>query len=300
MSSFSASDVGLAGFRYARENPKVLGVWAVFFAAGSFLFSWLTVVLAGPAMAQLQAMQGQTNPDPQATLATLAPLGTLTAVVGPLALIYYAIIYAAVNRLILRPNDGGLAFMKFGADEFRQIGVLLLMALAIFGVYVIGVIAVAVLAGVLSVVSPILGGFAVFVGIVAVVAAIVFLAVRISLASASTFKTGRIGLRESWTLTKGRFWPITGAYLLSLVMVIIISCLGFVIFAAVAMLIGGGIEGVGKVMSPDMATVESYFTPVRILYLLFGAVLTAMTTLVSMAPAALIYSHLTDDVADAF
>ena len=300
MTAFSASDVGLAGFRYARENPKVIGIWAVLFAVSSFFFSWLTIAVAGPSLAAMQAMQTQANPDPQAMLRLFAPFGMLMLVMTPLLLVYYGVVYAAVNRLILRPQDKGFGYLKFGADEFRQIGVLFLIFLAIFAVYMIGIIAIVVVGGILSVISKFLGGFVIFAGFLALLVALAVVSVRISLASASTFRTGRISLRTSWTLTKGHFWPILGAYLLALVMVIIVTMLGFVIFTALALAIGGGFEAAATVFRADMSSVATYFTPVQIIYLLFSAVITALTTLISMSPAALIYRALSEDVAEVF
>lgn len=293
MSSFSAVDAAFSGFRIARERPVLVVVWAILMALISVAAAVATVLALGPTLAEIEALGQAAEADPQASLRLLGQLAPAFAVMLPVAALYRAVILAATYRVVLRPRDSGMAYLRLGGDEVRQIVVLIVQWLAVAGVYFVGVFAVVILVtlaaaahqGALAVTAGILGGLA-------VISALAFLLVRFSLAGPQTFAQGRINIFGSWRLTRGRFWPILGSYLLAAIMGIIVWSLVMAIATAAVALFGGGFGAVGQIWSPDTSSLESYFTPAQVIYLLFSGPLAVLITLILYVPAPTIYGAL--------
>ena len=69
--------------------------------------------------------------------------------------------------------------------------------------------------------------------------------------------------------------------------------LSLVLAAALGTLISGGdLQAVGRVMSPDMTSMEAFFSPGQVLMLLFSAFMSAVYNAVMSAPAAVIYREI--------
>jgi hypothetical protein len=300
MTTFSATDAGLVGFKLAREHPRTILVWGLLLLASSLVTAVVLALLAGPAVAELQSFAPDASTNPSEIMAIYAKMLPAVLVLIPLSLIYSGVLYAGANRLVLRPGDGGVASLKLGADELRQVGLLLLVSLILVGVYLLGGVAIILVSGLVSLISRPLAALLAMLGVIALVGGVVFVAVRLSLASAITFATGRIAIAQSWQMTKGRFWPLLGAYLLAGVMGIIVSLLAIAIFFAVAALIVGIKTAGAQVMSPDMSTLAAVFSPLAIIHAVFTAAVSALTSLIWLCPPAVIYQQLVGPGADTF
>jgi hypothetical protein len=229
-------------------------------------------------------------------LLTMVPLMLIALPVG---LMYAATLIAGVNRAILRPEEKAFFYLRLGADEMRQAVVLLVQALGWFGVYLLVVLVVFLTVGVgalstgLDGETPSAGGIGAMIGSILLAglggfALALFLLVKFSLASAQTFQTGRINIFGSWTLTKGRFWPILGAFLLVFVFMIMIS-----IAQSVIQLIGQM-----SVLSGEMAAIVVGVG----ISVLISSVISTVIHVVAYAPAPTIYKAITtsDSAADVF
>lgn len=290
MSAFSATDAAFEGFRLTRERPRTVLVWAVLCFLVSVCSAVYLTTVGRDAAALLEAGPSETaNP---------AALGEMLGVLFPMmifGLLFQCLMAAAVYRVTLRPDDHGVAYLKLSMDEVRLAlltGVYFLLALAA----IIGAVLVAgIIAGIVMMVAG--QGAGAMMGVVIeffILGVLFYSAVRLSLAPAITFAEHRLAIFDSWRLTKGQFWKLTGAYVLAVCGIIAMSLLVLVIFAAaVAIAKGGDLQAAGRMFSPDSTSIQSYFTPTTVLYLLVSGWLTAIYYAVVIAPAAVAYRGLT-------
>jgi hypothetical protein len=203
---------------------------------------------------------------------------------------FNSVLGAAMIRAVLRPADDRYGFLRFGADELRQLGLGVLTLLVFIGVYMGLIMALALVSAAVGMGSG-LAGAAFALGLLAVVAALAVLAVRLSLAPALTFDTGRIDLFGSWALTRGRFWPLLGTYALTLALVAMVYVLAaLVAFALGAVLTGG--EAPTSMSRPDMSSLKAYFTPFKLVQTVLTAGVSALVWPVMFTPPTAIYRGL--------
>lgn len=120
---------------------------------------------------------------------------------------------AALHRKALLNVEQGSRPIRFGGDEGRVMlaqicvwGIILLVyTLAVFA----AVLLIALLSAVMGSVGAALGAFS-FIGVIAVVLSF---AVRLMPASALTVKNAKLTVMEARRITKGKFWPLLGAFL---------------------------------------------------------------------------------------
>ena len=302
MTKFSPSDLALSGFRIIRGRPALLGWWALPHVVFVLVISLLMVLLMGPAFMQLQALQAQgpaTTPEAQAKVfAALHGMLPMYALMIPSMLALYAVCFSAVNRAVLKPADRAYGYLRIGADELRQALLFLwamVLGLAAYIAFFIVAIIVGVIVGLLAAASHQASGWIVglliAVGVLAYLGGYIYLLVRLSLGSALTFDTGRLQLLSSWRLTKGRFWPMLGAYLLAFLFNLLLMLGGLVVMALLSFATGGGFSVFSA--HPDMSSPTAYFTISRVLSLVIWAVLYAVMLPVMIGPAAAIYQVLT-------
>lgn len=290
---FSASEVAFSGFRAGREHFRTVLVWIPILAIISFVMSAGMISMAGPSLTQMTTMSATAESDPQAVLAAMKPLMQMYAVLLPLVLLYYGVLYGAVNRMMLRPSDKRMAYFALGADELRQIALMILTFLVFLGVYIAGVIGVVALVAVAAMVGKAFAPLAGIVSGLVLFGFMIVLLVRLSLASAQTFATRKINVFGSWALTRGKFWPMLGAYILAFILMVITYAAVFAILMLVMVLIGGGFSAMGTIFSPDFTSLKTFFTPTFLIYELVAAIPAPFLLLIMMCPAPEIYRSLT-------
>ncbi len=292
MAEFSIQEAAFTGFRVVRERPWVLAIWAAFALVMSVVFTASLVKVAGPDIMRLQQFGALGDRDPAAAMEVLGKLLPLYLLLTPVALVFYGVVYAAMNRAVLCPHDKKLGYLGLGGDELRQIGLMLILALLAIGAYLVFLIVI-VLVGLLvqavahsgpqSIVLIAVPGFFVVFG---------FLAVRMSLASALTFQTRRVNVFGSWVLTRGRFWPLFGTYLMTLALSGVVLFLTYLVILAAAAVVTGG-NMFALMAAPDMSSTGAYFTAPHLVQLVLGAGVSALIWPIVLTPPAAIYRRLT-------
>lgn len=193
------------GFGLIRERPVAVFIWGVV----QFAIAVATqLMLRGQLQTQLES--GDITSTEVATMAGGGFGLTLVAILITIVLL------CASYRAVLRPSEGGPGFMRVGMDELRMFGLFLILGI----VGGIGVVILALLLGVLvaGLAAALQGNFAVTMVVIgllylALIAGGVFLYVRLSLVFAMTLLRRKIVIDDAWSLTRGHFWKLFGAYL---------------------------------------------------------------------------------------
>lgn len=292
MAAFSASDAAFEGFRITRERPLAVAIWVGLYIA----YQAALLVLVMPRMASFmsviqQQTQSGATADPTAVLNAYSEVAPAYAILMPIALIVNALMQCAVYRSVIRPQDRGFGFLKLSGDELRVLAVQIAISLLLgVGVFVGLLLATAVGAGVAAASQPV----GVLVGaalLAAVICAFTFVAVRLSLAPVMTFAERDFRVFESWTATRGLFWPLLGAYLLAFVMGLLVTILVSIVSAmatfAVAAATGTAQTAAQGNFDPALLTSPPVITGV-----LFQGVISALFSIILLAPAAAVWMRL--------
>ena len=289
---FTATEAGLEGFRITRENPRAFARWVFFSFAVSAVGAVVNVMMPPEVRSAVATLAANETPDAGTLLDALIAAVPLLV----LGLTIQCMMAAAIYRIILRHDDARYGYLRLGWDELRLMGLtLIIVAIVVLGLGGLS-LAVTLIATMASVGGQ---GAMVFVGTLAelvVMGLVLFVAVRLSLAPVATFAERRLVILESWTLTRGYFWRLLGAYVLALACMIVIGLLALVLFLAVAGAImiaaGGELSDLQVILRPDQTSLLSYAHPAMIAYTVLGSVITALYYAVIAAPGAVAYQQL--------
>lgn len=294
MAGFSPTDAALEGFRIARERPRKLLAASVFMFLVSVLQVFIEVNMPAEAREALAALGGQETLEPGPFFEALTILSPLLL----LSLLIQSMMAAAIYRILLRGQTGSVRLFRVGRAEFRLMALALiyvvLFALLMAALTLFGTILMALVYGLGA-------GVRAFVGTVAwlfVAGLTVFLAVRMSLAPVITFDRDKLALFDSWSVTRGQFWRLTGAYVLTLSLIVVaffVAVLVFLPAAGIAVIASGGsLADLWQVFAvPEEPTLAAYFQPLRIGYMVVSSVFSAFWYAVIAAPGAYAYRALT-------
>lgn len=281
------------GFRIIRSKPYAVLAWGLFLLIGNGLALYALVSLAGPSLQALQQMQpAQQGPATMAQAEAMMKL--FPAIMGgygiaiPIQLVANAFVSCAVYRAVFEKEDKGVAWLGFGAPELRQIAVAVLFTLLMFVALIAAVFAATLVASLMAYAAgsagAVLGTLAVFAAMLVVAG----IAVRLSFCGVQTFDENSINLFGSWKLTEGRFWWLTGGYLLTGLMVLLVYALCFAIFAAFAAVAGhGDIKVLDPIIHSNGLSMDMFRQPVTLAYLAvsYGLVAPLAQALMTGAPA---------------
>lgn len=296
MTTFSAIDIALSGFRFARAHPRTVAIWGGVQLLVGLIGVAILISTIGPDMAAMEAMKaGPRAPDAQMMAMLPRMLGFYAAAI-PLGLVYFGVLAGAVNRAVATPSDDRLGYLRLGGDEFRQVLLMLLSVLVLIGAELAVAIPVGVVAFASAGFARPLIALAITVFVLLIFAGIVLVMVRLSLASPQTYDTRRVTLFGSWQLTRGHFWKLLGTYLTAFILAMVVSVLISIIAFAVFALLGGGTD-VNVFTNPAMSSLGAYFTPARIAATVINGLGGGLTLPVLMMPQVEIYRRLRDGAA---
>jgi hypothetical protein len=294
MNSFSPSEAALEGFRMTRERPGTILAWGGVYFVGIMAMAMIMIVGIGPKFITFLKEQRLQSGDTEAFGALLAQSWPAFLVVLAAAILLLAVLTAGIYRLVLRPQEPGFAHLKLGADEVR----LALVHLLLFAIGMAFLFAIDILvavgrkadAGVGAVVLPV-------VGLIAAVL-MIWVGVRLSLATPMAFAERRFSLRAAWTLTRGRFWSLFGMIVLAVIFYVMIWILISIIGYLFVTLAGG----------PDALTNVGNLAPGALVAFFVNFVIQLLLPILQVvmlyAPLAMAYQQIAvvqpDTVAEAF
>jgi MFS family permease len=295
MAGFSPSDAALEGFRLTRENRKAFGAWVIASFAVSVLAAISTAMMPGDVKRGLETMNSDVTP-------TAAQFLDALIVISPILLLGLAVqcvMAAAVYRLFFRHDDTRFGYLRLGADELRLMALSLIYVALGMGL-VIGVTMVAAIVTALSAFAgP--GAEAVVGEITGLLSlgVLFFVLVRLSLAPVATFAERRLAIFESWRLTRGQFWRLSGAYVLAIacmaVIIMLTVAICFGVAGVIVLLSGGQLTDVKGVFDADQNSLKSYLSVGVIASMVISSVLSALWNAVMAAPGAVAYQQLHGD-----
>lgn len=294
MAGFSPTDAALEGFRITRERPRKLLAAAVFMFLVGVLQVFIEVNMPDRAREALAALGSEETLPMGDLLEALAILSPLLL----LGLLIQSMMATAIYRILLRGQTGSIRLFRIGAAEFRLMALTLiyvvLFALLMAAITLVGVVLMLV-AGALGQGVAVVMSLLLWLGAASLV---IFLAVRLSLAPVITFDRDRLALFDSWNVTRGQFWRLTGAYVLMIALVILAFVMAILLFLPAAgiavMVTGGSFQDILQIFAiPEEPSLAAYFQPLRVAYMAVSSLFSAFWYAVIAAPGAYAYRALT-------
>lgn len=232
-------DFAFEGFRLIRNKPWVVVTWGLVTLVLTVAVCAGIYFAAKPFLPQLQNLPTQT--DPKVMMGLMAAIIPTYIIVIIVAMLVSAVYHCAVYRAVLGGRGGvGLGYMRIGGDEFRQVGVNFVMFLLFVAAEIAVVLGgIAIYAGVNVAAKQGAAVAAVVVYGIAVIVALIWVAVRLSLYPVQTFETRSINLFGSWRLTKGHFWVLFAGYIIAILLTLLVSEAG----GLLSQVIVGGVTG---------------------------------------------------------
>jgi hypothetical protein len=277
MKRFSPSDAALEGFRLTREHPGSVLAWGAIYFVGLMLIALLMVAGLGSEFIQYVQEDGLSSGDAQVFGAMLGHRWPAFVAVVLLAVFLISVLLGGVYRLVLRPEERGFVHLRFGRDELRLTAVNLIL-------FSLGSLCLAVLAFAANVVQAGVGPglLATLVGF-ATVGLMIWIGVRLSLATPMSFGERRIAIRASWRLTQGHFWSILGMLVLAFVFWLmiwaLISLIGLVLVA-----LAGGQAAIQDPLNLKPAAILAFLA-----YFVIQLILPVVQVITFYAPLAVAY-----------
>jgi hypothetical protein len=183
-------------FRLLRQHPLSVLVWSILYLVGIFAIGLLRILVA-PA-------------DPRSVAGALGA-GLFSQ---GLAIALVAVLITAATRATLHPYQRGTFYLRLGANELRVFALLAMLTIASAVVTFLLTLANGFLLSLVSWLLPARGA-GVWIGgalLLAEMAALIFVQVRLSIALPLTYLYEAITVDEAWAQSRGHFWSIFGAF----------------------------------------------------------------------------------------
>ena len=232
MAKFSPTDAVFAGFRFARERPATLLVWAAYYLVVMAVALTAMADLGGDSLGALPIVVQGANPDPQQVIKLMGDVLPAVMFSGLLMVVFGAVLSTAILRVRMTPGPHPWGGLRLGGGELRLLGSKLLVLAAAFIVELAVSVVAAALEG--AGIPPVVG---LGVGLVLLMAPLM---VRLSLAGVVSQAEGKINPARSFQLTRPLFWRLVGAYVLLGAIMLVILVLVTIIFTALLGAATGG------------------------------------------------------------
>jgi hypothetical protein len=224
---FSVTEASLAGFRLIGRRPVSALVWALAWIVLGYGAMGLLLLWAAPQLSEAVHAFPQPGGDPEAMgLAMMQFYGGFLRVFWPWGLwawILITVLQAALYRAILEPKNSGFGYLRLGGDELR----LALLQVILGILFVVYIIAVCVACGAVFLAARQLAqpwlGLADAAAVIVAFCLTIYVVVRLMLAQPMTFARKRLQIFDSWGVTRGRFWPLLGVLVLTMIFAAVVG-----------------------------------------------------------------------------
>jgi len=290
--TFSATDAAFEGFRVVRRKPLVLLWWAAFYLIS---FALIFLLAAGPIAGLMAAAADLENMGPGATPEDLQPFMmaylAIFPIVIPLGILMGAILNAAVARSVLQPGASAFGYLRLGMDEVRVavVSVVLSIVMGLAAMVLFGV--AGAIAGFLGAAEVPGGPLIMVVIFLAAVAAMIWLAVRLSLAIPITVAEKKFAFFDSFKVTGGHVWGLIGMAVIAFVMTLVVSILTSIVFFPITMGFGAAVDWQSLEGMNAMGILQA-IGPMVAVAIILQAVSSALLAAVMYAPFAAAYRDL--------
>jgi hypothetical protein len=300
MSRFSASDAALSGFRFIRREPRTVLVWAGVLFLYELIYGLLVLGLARDKFAAVQAFRETNNTDPEAALAMLPAASPVLLLTFVALLAMAALMFSAAYRAQLTPETHRWGHLRLGWDELRFGGLIFIWIALWVGASFIVTFFTALLYALGSALPPMIGLPYMLLLIVAAVGALVYPIVRLSLSMPMTYADAHVRLLESWKPTRGRFWPLLGAYLLTAVFIAMLWLFVWFVISALAVIVAllarlPLTTFSHDLLNTDRSSLATYLRPLSLIAAMINSLLGAASLAIFCSPVAEAYRALADD-----
>ena len=290
--TFSATDAAFEGFRVVRRKPLVLLWWAAFYLIS---FALIFLLAAGPIAGLMAAAADLENMGPGATPEDLQPFMmaylAIFPIVIPLGILMGAILNAAVARSVLQPGASAFGYLRLGMDEVRVavVSVVLSIVMGLAAMVLFGV--AGAIAGFLGAAEVPGGPLIMVVIFLAAVAAMIWLAVPLSLAIPITVAEKKFAFFDSFKVTGGHVWGLIGMAVIAFVMTLVVSILTSIVFFPITMGFGAAVDWQSLEGMNAMGILQA-IGPMVAVAIILQAVSSALLAAVMYAPFAAAYRDL--------
>uniref|UniRef100_UPI0035CBECE8 hypothetical protein n=1 Tax=uncultured Sphingomonas sp. TaxID=158754 RepID=UPI0035CBECE8 len=291
----TAGDIIGGGFRLVRERIGSVAIWTLLCLAMNVAVLYAMRPFMADILAAQAAQASGAAPNPAAMLSGLGQVFGVYL----LLLLVLLVVYTAALRAAVRPAENGFAYLRIGMDELRMLAVAVILAVGLFLLYIVLVMITALIGAVVGFMARDAIVPITVLLVCAVLGALIFVQVRFSLAFALTVLRGKIIIGEAWTLSRGRFWTLFGAYFV-LGLIVFVSAMAIFTISAGPYLAEIGKAGlspaaVNAVQQHQLERQFGAITPLTVVTWVLGAVLGTLWITLAAGATGQAASGLTDD-----
>lgn len=297
----SAGTIIEGAFRPLRDHPAAVAVWGLL-----YLLVAIGMTVAMRPFADIQAAAA--GGDADAAMAGLPSMVGTVLLLNLAYFLFFVVMATAAQRSVLRPGEPGFAYLRLGLDELRMIALSLLIVvvgyIALLLVMVVGAIVVAAVWAVSG--EPVALPLT-FILVLALLAAIIWLWVRLSLVFPLTLLRRRFIIGESWRLTRGKFWTLFAGYLVIVLIDVAISIAAGLAtsgsYLADMIRHAGDPEAMEQAMQAQMESLYGDINPMMVIGWILGAAVGVITIALmggAVATAAQALAGDKESIADTF
>lgn len=294
------------GFAVIRRRPLSVLAWG----GVQLLLTALTWSLYGPVyiglVGRVAASGGKPPSQDPALMAQMMQMQGLGLLVGIAGLVVSIVIYCAVFRAVLHPDQNRFAYMRLGAAELF-LGVFAIAAyiaflVALMVVMIPSAIVVGILAGTHNTAAAVIVGVA--IALAAFVAAI-YIGLRFSLVGPMMVHDNTFRLMESWTMTRGKVGSLLAIAVCLILLILLVEFVFLVVLIAVgAAVLGtmaGGLSNPAALFANGPGPVLAKLAPVLVVLAVLWAPVSGAFMAIMGAPWARAYRDLNQtDLKDTF